>query len=185
MSEAIKRLTLDELRPDLALSLKARVERLGYLGEFFRIAGHQPDALIAFQQYTEASKGDLDKRHVELIALTVAAVVGNAYERHQHERLSIRSGFGQDWVKAVEMLNPKNSGLPIAEATLQHFVIDALANHGRGMGDRVDDLASLLGQEQAVAVLMVIGRYLVHGLMVNAFDLAPPVPSIFEDGFNG
>jgi alkylhydroperoxidase/carboxymuconolactone decarboxylase family protein YurZ len=185
MSETIKRLTLEELRPDLAASLKARVERLGYLGEFFRIGGHQPDALMAFQQYTDASKAGLDKRHVELIALTVAAVVGNAYELNQHERLCVRSDFGREWVKAVELLCPDESGLPTIEAALQHFVIDALATHGRGMSDRIGDLADSLGQAQAVAVLMVMGRYLVHGLIVNVFDLAPPVPSIFEDGFAG
>jgi len=185
MSTTINRLSMDELRPDVAASLAARVERLGYLGEFFRLAGHQPDALIAFQQFTESSKAGLDKRHVELIALTVAAVVGNAYERNQHERLSIRSGFGRGWVEAVEALQPDQAALDPTEAALQRFVIDALASHGRGMADRVGELALLIGQQQVIAVLMVMGRYLVHGLIVNAFDLAPPVPSIFEDGFAG
>ena len=39
------------------------------------------------------------------------------------------------------------------------------------------------GPEPAVAVMMVLGRYLVHALIVNSLGLAPPVPSIFEDGF--
>ena len=29
----------------------------------------------------------------------------------------------------------------------------------------------------AIAVLMLIGRYVTHALMVNTLDLAPPVPS--------
>ena len=34
-------------------------------------------------------------------------------------------------------------------------------------------------------MLMVIGRYVTHALIVNTLALKPPVPSIFEDGFTG
>ena len=30
-----------------------------------------------------------------------------------------------------------------------------------------------------MAVLFLIGRYVMHAYVVNALDLAPPVPSIF------
>jgi len=33
--------------------LRPRVERLGYLGEFFRYTAHQPQALISFLDFTE------------------------------------------------------------------------------------------------------------------------------------
>jgi hypothetical protein len=42
------------------------------------------------------------------------------------------------------------------------------------------DVIELIGQERAIAVLMSVGRYLVHGLVVNALELAAPVPSVFE-----
>ena len=32
-------------------------------------------------------------------------------------------------------------------------------------------------KEQAIAVLMLIGRYVTHALMVNALELQPPVAS--------
>lgn len=185
MSNRIKRLEFGELRPDLAAQLKPRVDRLGYLGEFFRCAAHQPDALMAFQQFTEASKEGLDKRHVELIALTVASRIGNDYERNQHERLSVRLGFGHDWVRAVESLSPETAGLDGTERAIQRYVIDAIASNGRDVAPQFEKVVDAVGPQAAVAVMMVIGRYLVHGLIVNCLDLAPPVPSIFEDDFTG
>jgi alkylhydroperoxidase family enzyme len=185
MSNRIRRLEMDDLRPDLSDRLRARVARLGYLGEFFKCMGHQPDALIAFHQFTESAKEGLDKRMVELIALTVASIVGNAYERNQHERLSVRSGFGREWVKAVECLEPATEGLTDEERTVQRFVIAAVASNGRGAASQFEDVVDAIGPTSALAVLFVIGRYLMHGLVVNTLELAPPVPSIFEDGFSG
>jgi hypothetical protein len=37
-----------------------------------------------------------------------------------------------------------------------------------------------VGPAQAMAVLMLIGRYATHAFIVNALQLTPPVPSIFE-----
>jgi alkylhydroperoxidase family enzyme len=185
MSKRVKRLEMEELRPDLAEALAPRVKRLGYLGEFFRVAGNQPDATIAFQQYTEASKKGLPERQVELIALTVATLIDNAYERHQHERLSIRLGFGREWVREVERLDPSNATLDDAERAVQTFVIEAVRSNGRGVAEPFERVVDAVGPDGAVAVLMVIGRYLVHGLLVNTFELEAPVPSIFEDGFEG
>ena len=42
----------------------------------------------------------------EVVALTVAARMENAYERHQHERLCTTLGFGADWISAVEACAP-------------------------------------------------------------------------------
>src|SRR6266542_1204995 len=56
MSSLIPRLSFEELRPDLAEMLRPRVERLGYLGESFKCAGSQPQALMSFMQFTEDLK---------------------------------------------------------------------------------------------------------------------------------
>ncbi len=37
-----------------------------------------------------------------------------------------------------------------------------------------------LGHAPAIAVLMLIGRYVTHALIVNSLGLAPPVPSPLE-----
>ncbi len=193
MSKAIPRLDLQDMPGGLAAALGPRVERLGYLGEFFRVAGHQPRALEAFVAFTESAKSDLPKELVEVIALTCAVRLGNAYECNQHERLSVRLGLGRDWVEAVERLNPDEAlpagarSLSDAERAVQRYLLVALASHGRSEAAQVafERLVERLGHRQAVAVMMVAGRYLVHALIVNTLALEPPVPSIFEDGFTG
>jgi hypothetical protein len=41
-------------------------------------------------------------------------------------------------------------------------------------------VASAIGHEQAIAVLMLIGRYVTHALMTNALELKAPVASPLE-----
>lgn len=185
-SMPVKRLEMSELAPEVSSRLVPRVSRLGYLGEFFKCAGHQPAALAAFIDYTETSKGALTERLVETIALTCAVWMGNAYERNQHERLSVRHGFGRDWVAAVNRLQPDTElVMGDQERRIQKLVLSILANKGKGSGAFFEQAVADIGQESAIAVLMVVGRYVMHALIVNTLELAPPVPSIFEDGFSG
>lgn len=178
----LSRLELDELPPALALALQPRVKRLGYLGEFFKCAAHQPEALEAFMKFTEYGKQGLPSALVEVIALSVAGWSANAYERNQHERLCIRSGFSRDWVAAVNELNPeRDSAMTAQERALQRLVITILESRGKGATAQFEQIVAALGNSAAIAVLMVIGRYVVHGLIVNTLALSPPVPSIFED----
>jgi alkylhydroperoxidase family enzyme len=134
----IPRLEIAQLPAELAAAVQPRVRRLGYLGEFFKCAAHQPKALLSFMAFTDDLKEALADNLTEVVALSVAAWMGNAYERNQHERLCRKLGFTDDWIGAV-------------------------------------------GAAQAMAILMLIGRYVTHALIVNALELGPPVPSIFEE----
>src|SRR5438309_28638 len=80
--------------------------RLGYLGEFFQVAAHQPAALSAFVSFSEALKDALPWRLVEVIALTVSARTGNAYERVQHERLALTLGMRVEEARALASGGP-------------------------------------------------------------------------------
>jgi hypothetical protein len=183
---ALPRLEKNEFPSDLVARLEPRIKRLGYLGEFFKCAAHQPEALAAFIDFTESAKEGLPKRLVEAVALTAAGWMSNAYERNQHERLCVRLGFGPDWVASVNRLAPATeSALTAQERSVQRLVLTVLESRGTEAGPLFDEAVASLGPKQAVAVLMVIGRYVVHGLFVNTLRLAPPVPSIFEDGFVG
>ena len=115
MSQRIPRLEMAEFDPRIAEMLKPRVERLKYLGEFFKCTAHVPDVLYHFSQMTEALKEALPDRLTEVVALTVACTMDNAYELHQHERLSVRLGFGEDWVRAVERCAPDADASPMAD----------------------------------------------------------------------
>ena len=137
-------------------------------------------------EFTEYGKQGLSTAFVEVIALTVAGWTDNTYERNQHERLCIRSGFAKEWIAAVNALIPdRDSPMTPEERTLQHLVLTILESRGKAAAAEFEQIVASLGSAAAMAVLMVVGRYVVHGLIVNTLALSPPVPSIFEDGFLG
>lgn len=182
MSRRIERLEFEELAPKVRSILEARVKRLGYLGEFFKCAGHQPDILAPFMEMTEALKKALPDRLTETGALTVATLMGNDYERHQHERLSRKLGFGEEWVAAVEQVAPDSAPLlGDDERAVQRLAIAMIERRGKRVSGEIEALIDAIGPDQAVAVMFLVGRYITHALIVNGLELAPPVPSIFEE----
>ncbi len=182
MSADIRRLEMDELREDLAEALRPRVERLGYLGEFFKCVGCQPDALLSFMAFTDDLKKALPDNLTEVVSLTVAGVMGNDYERNQHERLCARLGFAREWIREVNALAAAQGGrLSEPERLAQALTLAAIERRGKSVGPELQALIDAIGAEQSVAVLMLIGRYVTHALIVNGLDLAPPAPSIFDE----
>jgi hypothetical protein len=180
MSDRIPRRSLDEMPPPLAEALRPRVARLGYLGEFFQCAANAPEALLAFQQLTEALKAALPDRVTEVVALTVATRLGNDYERHQHERLCRTLGFTDEWIAAVEAGAPSGMAtLDDGDRAVQHLTLALLARGGQDVRRELEAVVERLGAAASMAVLLLVGRYVTHALAVNALELAPPVASIF------
>jgi alkylhydroperoxidase family enzyme len=173
----IPRLEREALRRDVVETLRPRIERLGYLGEFFKCAAHQPSALMSFMAFTEDLKRALPDRITETVALTVSTEMGNAYERHQHERLSLTLGFGEQWIREVESLETSAASLTDNERAVQALTLAVMRRQGHGTSKELEAVVGAIGHEQAIAVLMLIGRYVTHALMVNALELQPPVPS--------
>jgi alkylhydroperoxidase family enzyme len=172
---------MNDLAPKVQETLAARVKRLGYLGEFFKTSGHNPDVLVPFMEMTEGLKKALPDRLTEVGALTVAGLMGNAYERNQHERLSEKLGFGRDWVAAVNRLDPDAAaGLSEEERAVQRLTLAVVERQGHAVEAEFDAVVDRIGPQQAMAVLFLIGRYVMHAYVVNALELAPPVPSIFQ-----
>jgi hypothetical protein len=181
VSQNIPRISFDALPPELQTVLRARVDRLGYLGEFFQCTAHQPAILLPFLQMTEALKQALPDRLTELGVLTVATLMANDYERRQHEQLALKLGFGAAWVAAVEQVTPDDtSALTGAEQAVQRLAAAMVRQRGQGVTAELAAVIGLLGVDQAVALLFLVGRYMMHAVIVNALSLAPPVPSIFD-----
>jgi alkylhydroperoxidase family enzyme len=178
---SIPRLLMEELAPEVAAALQPRVQRLGYLGEFFKCTAHQPRALLAFMELTDALKEALPDPITEVVALTVAAELDNRYERHQHERLCRKLGFSDDWIRAVLALQPHQPALAPAERAAQALTLSLLRSHGHASAADLAAVVDAAGPATAVAILLLVGRYATHGMIVNALQLQPPVPSIFED----
>src|SRR5919199_3671263 len=115
MSRLIPRLSFQELDPQVANALRPKVERLKYLGEFFQCAAHQPRALLSFHRLTDDLKEALPDNLTEVVALSVATLMDNAYERVQHERLALKLGFTEAWVREVVSMKAVGGALSEAE----------------------------------------------------------------------
>lgn len=186
MSTLIPRLELADMRADLAGYLQPRVARLRYLGEMFKCAAHAPGVLLALMRFTDELKQALPDRLTEVAVLTTASLMENRYERNQHERLCIRLGYGADWIAEVEKLDPDNArSMSDAERDVQRYAMAAVRTRALQVQGEFTALAQRLGPSQAMALVMLVGRYITHALIVNTLGLDPPVPSIFEDGFRG
>lgn len=180
MSARLKRVQFDDLGARLQTLLRARVERLGYLGEFFQVMAAQADLLAPFIEMTDALKKTLPERLTEVGALTVATLLGNKYELHQHEQLSKKLGFGEEWVAAVQQVSPLAAPiLSFEERAVQRLVIAIVTRSGTGVAPEMEALIDAVGCEQTIAVMFLVGRYMTHALIVNSLGLAPPVDSIF------
>src|SRR5258708_32718885 len=132
MDDLIPKLAQEEMAPELVAMLRPRVERLGYLGEFFRYTAHQPQALMSFLDFTEYLKRALPNNLTEVVALTVAAFMSNAYERVQHERLSLKLGFGKAWVREVLSIRPEAAAnMSPAESDVQQLTLAGLQSGSR------------------------------------------------------
>lgn len=178
MSTSIPLLSEADLPPELAARLKARVERLGYLGDFFRYTAHQPKALMSFLEFTEDLKRALPNNLTEVIALSVAALMDNSYERVQHERLSLALGYGKEWIRELLSLEAQGDGaVSKQETSVQRLTIAVVTRKGKDCTRELEAVIRAFGPATAIAILMLIGRYVTHGLIANTLDLAPPVPS--------
>jgi alkylhydroperoxidase family enzyme len=182
MSKLIPRLEMEQFPPELAAALKPKVDRLRYLGEFFKCMGNQPKALLSFNTLTEDLKHALPDNFTEVVALTVAGLMENHYERHQHERLSVKLGFDREWVREINALAPQHAKrMREDERVVQGFAMAIISRRGQDVEQEFDALVRAVGAPHAVAIIMLIGRYVMHALIANALALTPPVPSIFED----
>jgi alkylhydroperoxidase family enzyme len=181
MTKLIPRLSQDMLHPDLEAFLRPRMERLGYLGEFFQCTAHQPEALLSFLEFTNHLKHALPNNLTEVVALSVAQLMNNSYERVQHERLSLKLGFGENWVREVLSLSADGKGiLSEQEVLVQRLVMAVINRNGHDTTSELEAVIQSTGPAVSIAVLMLIGRYISHALIVNSLNLDAPVPSPLE-----
>jgi alkylhydroperoxidase family enzyme len=168
----------DALDDELRSLLAPRVERLGYLGAFFQLAAHQPDALAGFIRFTEALKAALPWRLVEIAALTVAGETENDYERVQHERLALKLGMAEAELAAVlagEVVEPSFSA---AEVATHELALNCARRIGRDGEALFVALRDATDQDTAVGVLLVCSRYLAHANFVNTMGIGLPEEAV-------
>jgi flagellar hook assembly protein FlgD len=52
-----------------------------------------------------------------------------------------------------------------------------IERRGHNTNAELEAVIKAIGHQQAIAALMLIGRYVTHAFIVNSLNLAPPVPS--------
>ncbi len=186
MSDLVPRLEFDELAPELQEMFRPRLERLGYLGEFFKCMSHQPRTMMGFYTITESLKGALPDNFTQIVSLSVSSRLGNLYEQYQNERLSRKLGFGDEWIReAVTPEMREESAFSEQERLVRKFAIAAAFRYGRDVAEEFENLVKAIGAEQAIGVLWLVGRTVTHALISNTLRLEPPVQSLFEDENDG
>ena len=186
MSALVPRLEFDELTPELKEMFRPRLERLGYLGEFFKCMSHQPRTMMGFYTITESLKGALPDNFTQIVSLSVSSRLGNLYEQYQNERLSRKLGFSDAWIReAVTPATDDDSVFGADERLVQMFAIAAALRYGKGVTEEFESLVKAIGAEQAIGVLWLVGRTVTHALISNALRLEPPVQSLFDGEKDG
>ena len=107
--------------------------------------------------------------------------MNNAYEQVQHERLALKLGLSEEWLRAVISLNQERGGpLSRTEMVVQQLTLSVIERNGHDTEDELEEVIRSIGHKQAIAVLMLIGRYVMHALMANCLALKAPVRSPLE-----
>src|SRR5258705_9862142 len=157
MSDLIPRLSREKLHPELEAFLQPRIERLGYLGEFFQCTAHQPEALLSFLEFTDHLKHALPNNLTEVVSLSVAQLADNRYERVQHERLSLKLGFGENWVREVLSLSANGTGiLSEQEVLVQRLVVAVGDRRGHDTTPEPEAVGRSIRPAQTTSLLMLI-----------------------------
>lgn len=160
--------------------LSDKVARLGYVGGFFAGLGHAPRALAAFERFTSATRSHLSEPVAETIALTLAGLAGNDYERVQHERLARSHGHDDAWIAAVHAGPCEvTDAVQRAAAELATAMYHRDAERARAA---VAALTVLDGPATAAASLLLCGRFLAHSAISAVLDLRDPTGEEDSDG---
>jgi hypothetical protein len=104
-----------------------------------------------------------------------------AYERVQHERLALKLGLSGAWIREVLSLQTSNtSELSELESLVQQLTRGVVERRGHNTNTELEAVIKATGHKQAIALLMLIGRYVMHALIANCLALEPPVSSPLE-----
>lgn len=177
-------MAFDDLEVSLRESLHSKVGRLGYLGEFFAVVGHQPVPTRLFQEFTEALKASLPMEITEAVALAVASALDNGYEQSQHEQLAYKEGFPLAWIAAAIGAGDE-SGLGERARAARRLALAMVASYGRDAAGELAVAVDVLGEETAVGVLLTVGRYVAHAVISNTLELRAPVAKVMGPAGGG
>lgn len=175
----VPRIAFEDIEPKLRELFRPRVERLGYLGEFFRVMSAQPETMLGYFTITESLKKALPDNFTEIVSLSISSRLGNLYEQHQNEQLSRKLGFSDEWIREALEGQGATNLFDDKEKAVQAYAIAAAQRSGRDCEAEFEALVKAVGPEQAIAVVWLVIRTVSHAIISNTLQLASPVKSIF------
>lgn len=180
LSSPIRAVAWEDVDGEISDVLSAKVERLGYLGGFFAALAHAPAAVAAFERFTAATRAALPEPVAETIALTIAALADNSYERVQHERLARAHGHDDAWIAAV-LAGPDAVADPLEAAAVR---LGTALWHRDAEAARAATaaIAEFAGPSTASAALLLGGRFLAHAAVSAVLDLGDPTTEEDDGG---
>ena len=93
-------------------------------------------------------------------------------------RLGLKLGFDKGWIREAERGGHRLSD---SERAVQALVIAVVARKGHDCRSELEAVIHSVGHAEAIAVLLLVGRYITHALTVNCLALEPPVASPLEE----
>ncbi|MEZ5234811.1 MAG: carboxymuconolactone decarboxylase family protein [Acidimicrobiia bacterium] len=147
----------------------------GSLAGPFNAWVHAPHIGARIQAVGESMRFDLSlpKRLAELAILCVAKEFSAQFEWYAHARLAAQAGLEADIIEAI-----RTGDRPPLRDELD-LVVFAFAVELLGPGHRVPEVlyeraVTLLGVDQVVELVNLIGYYCLVSCVLNAFDVALP-----------
>jgi 4-carboxymuconolactone decarboxylase len=128
----------------------------------------------------EAKNTKLDKRTRQIVILTVGAVWNSPYEIYAHSAEARKVGVPEGAIRALAS-GESPEGLASNELVAHRFARQLTAER-RVDDDLYREAKQAFGEEGLVAMIYLIGIYLVTCALLNGFDIPAPVSAASEAG---
>lgn len=178
---ALPRLTFDDLPTRAQDAVRARYERLGYLGEIFSLVGNNESSLVGLLAFADSAGAGTDATHREILALSISSVNGALSEVYQHEHRSLKIGMTKRQVAAIERLDPADPDIDDDASVVLQLGVAVARGEWTTARSALNTAADRFGADVAVALLMQAGYYVMVNAVGHVLELSPPVSSIFDE----
>jgi 4-carboxymuconolactone decarboxylase len=128
----------------------------------------------------EAKNTKLDKRTRQIVILTVGAVWNSPYEIYAHSAEARKVGVPEGAIRALAS-GESPEGLTSNELVAHRFARQLTAER-RVDDDQYREAKQAFGEEGLVAMIYLIGIYLVTCALLNGFDIPAPISAASEAG---
>lgn len=158
--------------PDDVQALLADIrERRGFVSNLHRALAHAPGALRAYEALSHHCRLEtpLPRRLREIVILRIAQQLPNEYEWRRHVPAALESGASEpaisdlgDWPASGAYTEQERAALRLVD---EHLGPDPISDACMA------ELRASFSDDEVIELLMLLGHYLLTGLLILAIDL--------------